>query len=271
MKLRGLFRPAWVGLCLMGVITSAHGQEDLDRNKSAAQLFSSNCTACHRSPQGLAKNLGASGLPSFLRQHYTTGASMASSLAGYLTAAGDAPAGRAARAAVKPGEEAVQEGRRPGETAAQQRKREAKAKAKEQADKSAAAQVRERQPGEPATVTSDPDPIIIAIAPIPLAPDAHPRPTRMAPSAIPAYVVLPATRAQPETGTSNVPAGTPPAGAPTPTSTEATETRTAAASSGAGAGTRGSEAPPAAPPVQEGRDAAGQAVADQTGFAAPLP
>ena len=91
-------RPLWVGICLVGGSASAFAQ-DLDRNKTPGQLFSSNCTACHRSAQGLAKNLGASGLPSFLRQHYTTGPAMAASLAGFLVAAGDAPPSRAGRAA----------------------------------------------------------------------------------------------------------------------------------------------------------------------------
>lgn len=61
---------------------------DLDEGKSPQQMFSSSCSVCHQSPQGLAKGRGAGQLGSFLRQHYTTGTNQANTLAGYLTSGG---------------------------------------------------------------------------------------------------------------------------------------------------------------------------------------
>ena len=68
-------------LCSAGV---AIAQENLDQGKSAAQLFASNCSACHKSPQGLAKAGGILGLDSFLREHYTASKESAGALAAYL-------------------------------------------------------------------------------------------------------------------------------------------------------------------------------------------
>jgi hypothetical protein len=61
---------------------------DLDEGKSGQQMFSSSCSVCHQSAQGLAKGRGAGQLGSFLRQHYTTGTNQANVLAGYLTSGG---------------------------------------------------------------------------------------------------------------------------------------------------------------------------------------
>ncbi|MGB8102929.1 MAG: hypothetical protein WCF47_01535, partial [Pseudolabrys sp.] len=71
MDLKALFRGIWWGaaisaLCLVG---GARAQESLDRGKSPTQLFASDCSACHKSPQGLAKAGGMFGLDSFLRTH----------------------------------------------------------------------------------------------------------------------------------------------------------------------------------------------------------
>jgi len=63
--------------------------QDLAAGKSAAQLFAAGCSACHKSPQGLAKGDGRS-IGSFLRQHYTSNPQMADSLAAYLAASGGA-------------------------------------------------------------------------------------------------------------------------------------------------------------------------------------
>jgi hypothetical protein len=59
-------------------------QENLDAGKSPSQLFSGNCSACHKSPRGLLKTVPAGSLPGFLRQHYTTGPDMAGVLSSYL-------------------------------------------------------------------------------------------------------------------------------------------------------------------------------------------
>jgi hypothetical protein len=66
--------------------------QDFTAGKTPAQLFSSDCSECHRSPAGLAKNRDARTLAGFLRQHYTTKADNASSLAAYVSAfSGAAP------------------------------------------------------------------------------------------------------------------------------------------------------------------------------------
>ena len=60
--------------CLTAGVAAA---ENLDAGKSPSQMFSNTCNACHKSPRGLLKNVSASSLPGFLRQHYTTGTDMA--------------------------------------------------------------------------------------------------------------------------------------------------------------------------------------------------
>ena len=86
MDLKALRRGIWWGaaivtLCLVG---GARAQESLDRGKSATQLFASDCSACHKSPQGLAKAGGLFGLDSFLRTHYTASRESATAIANYL-------------------------------------------------------------------------------------------------------------------------------------------------------------------------------------------
>ena len=77
---------------LIGCLTAgvARAAENLDAGKSPSQIFSSTCSACHKSPRGLLKNTPASSLPGFLRQHYTTGSDMASVLSAYLLSNGAA-------------------------------------------------------------------------------------------------------------------------------------------------------------------------------------
>ena len=76
-----------IGCLTAGVVRAA---ENLDAGKSPSQIFSSTCSACHKSPRGLLKNTAASSLPGFLRQHYTTGSDMASVLSSYLISNGAA-------------------------------------------------------------------------------------------------------------------------------------------------------------------------------------
>ena len=76
---------------LIGCLTADPAwAENLDAGKSPSQIFSSTCSACHRSPRGLLKNTPASSLPGFLLQHYTTGSEMASVLSAYLISNGAA-------------------------------------------------------------------------------------------------------------------------------------------------------------------------------------
>jgi hypothetical protein len=72
-------------------IVGARGQ-NLDEGKTGPQLFALDCAACHRSPQGLAKNYNGWSLTSFLRQHYTSSSSSANVLAAYLTSGANARA-----------------------------------------------------------------------------------------------------------------------------------------------------------------------------------
>jgi hypothetical protein len=62
--------------------------ENLEAGKSPSQIFAGTCTACHKSPRGLLKNVPASSLPGFLRQHYTTSSDMASVLSSFLISNG---------------------------------------------------------------------------------------------------------------------------------------------------------------------------------------
>ena len=66
------------------VSTGVRAQTDLDAGKSGPQLFAQDCAACHRSPQGLLKNISSFGLVGFLRQHYTSSSASANTVAAYL-------------------------------------------------------------------------------------------------------------------------------------------------------------------------------------------
>jgi mono/diheme cytochrome c family protein len=76
------FSPWVLGLLAAAPLAPALGQ-NLDAGKSGSQIFSEVCSNCHRSPREL-RNTSAS----FLREHYTTGSDMASTMANYLTGAG---------------------------------------------------------------------------------------------------------------------------------------------------------------------------------------
>jgi hypothetical protein len=58
--------------------------QDFTAGKTPAQLFASDCSACHRSPDGLGKKYNAGSLTGFLRAHYTTKQETAGSLAKYV-------------------------------------------------------------------------------------------------------------------------------------------------------------------------------------------
>src|SRR5262245_19036606 len=79
-----------VGLLLVSVMLVLNAQplraQDLDAGKSGEKLFAANCTTCHRSPRGLAKQTNRLSLFLFLRQHYTASQTSAGELAAYLVA-----------------------------------------------------------------------------------------------------------------------------------------------------------------------------------------
>jgi hypothetical protein len=62
--------------------------QDLTQGKTPAQLFAGDCGACHKSPQGLAKDNDPRALAGFLREHYTTKPEMADALAAYVISNG---------------------------------------------------------------------------------------------------------------------------------------------------------------------------------------
>jgi hypothetical protein len=75
-----------IGFAVAFVIAPALA-EDLTAGKTPAQLFHSDCSACHRSANGLVKERGnVSGLTAFLREHYTTKTESAAALAAYVSA-----------------------------------------------------------------------------------------------------------------------------------------------------------------------------------------
>jgi mono/diheme cytochrome c family protein len=80
------FSPWVLGLLAAAPLAAAFGQ-NLDAGKSGAQIFSEVCSNCHRSPRELRSNASTS----FLREHYTTGGDMASTMANYLSGTGSPP------------------------------------------------------------------------------------------------------------------------------------------------------------------------------------
>lgn len=159
----------WAALALFGAGLVADGPasaQNLDAGKSPAQLFTENCTACHRSPQGLAKGRTAATLAGFLRQHYTTGREPASQLAGYLASVGGAaqaaPPRRAPAGAETHRSESGAQSKPPAAPAAG---RTASAPAPTPA---APPPRRARRAGELASVSSDPEPVTMSERPVPV-------------------------------------------------------------------------------------------------------
>jgi hypothetical protein len=97
LRSRGQVSGAGRIILMAGLLTGAfgiaklHAQAVLGDPRDAARIFASNCSACHKSPQGLAKSGQVAG---FLRQHYTTGPEMSAAMAAYLVAAGSGPASK---------------------------------------------------------------------------------------------------------------------------------------------------------------------------------
>jgi hypothetical protein len=172
-------RVTGAALALSAVAFDAQAQ-NLDAGKSPGQLFSANCSACHRGVKGLSKSSNVGQVAGFLRQHYTTNKEMAGSLAGYVVSAGVDPSGRRAREAAqdaaKPDPRAQRQAARTQEPTAAEAARaepltreeraaarraalEAAAKREERAARLRAAQ--ETAPG-------DPEPVQISVEPVAL-------------------------------------------------------------------------------------------------------
>jgi hypothetical protein len=111
-------------LAMLGA-AQAQAPEDLSAGKSPSQMFASDCSACHKSPQGLAKGSSAGALATFLREHYTASRQTAAALAGFLVGAGPGRPGPAAAPVATPGPNArhgaAPAGERPADAPAQPR------------------------------------------------------------------------------------------------------------------------------------------------------
>lgn len=133
--------------CGLGA-TGAAAQTDLAAGKSPAQMFSSDCSACHRSASGLSRGRDPSSVARFLRDHYTTNPNNAGALAGYLSGVGGAaPAEPRGRQRPIPGQ--AEEGR-PAEARAPAEARPAHAAAQPQTPAP-----RTRQPAAPPTAGAE--------------------------------------------------------------------------------------------------------------------
>jgi hypothetical protein len=75
------------------VPATARAQVNIDQGKSAAEIFSSVCAACHKTPRGLAVGKNSLTLSAFLREHYTASSDQASALAAFVLGAGGAEPG----------------------------------------------------------------------------------------------------------------------------------------------------------------------------------
>lgn len=88
-----------ISIFVLGLVTAlasvSASAQDFTAGKTPAQLFSSDCAECHRSPNGLARNRDVRMLAGFLREHYTTKSDTAGALAAYVSGfAGGAANGR---------------------------------------------------------------------------------------------------------------------------------------------------------------------------------
>jgi len=103
-----------IGLSAVSLAGPAFAQESLDKGKTPAQLFASDCAPCHKSPQGLAKSGGLFGLDGFLREHYTASRETATAIANYLKSMDTGPAGpgRAGKRAAKGDDKAKSGGKK---------------------------------------------------------------------------------------------------------------------------------------------------------------
>jgi hypothetical protein len=96
MRCTRVWTPALARQCLLllaiillpGVATA---QVDYSKGKTPEQLFNSDCSACHASPQVVGRGRDVRALTTFLDQHYTTKTQWAALLANYIVRARDMP------------------------------------------------------------------------------------------------------------------------------------------------------------------------------------
>lgn len=90
---RMLSLPLVIGSLAFCIASSAGAQENLDKGKTAAQLYATDCAICHKSPQSITQAPGLFGLESFLRERYAASRESAASIAAYLKGLEKPPAG----------------------------------------------------------------------------------------------------------------------------------------------------------------------------------
>src|ERR1700716_1320002 len=80
----------WKGIIgfLGGGAAGSAAAQDYTAGKTPAQLFQSDCSACHKTPQGLSRGMDQRSLAGFLREHYTTKQESAGALAAYVASTG---------------------------------------------------------------------------------------------------------------------------------------------------------------------------------------
>lgn len=91
---------AVIGLTLCNF--RADAQENLDRSKTPAQLYASDCAECHRNPKTVMKTIPPGSLAGYLREHYTASRESAGALASYLISV-NAGSGTASPRSASPG------------------------------------------------------------------------------------------------------------------------------------------------------------------------
>ncbi len=177
----------------------ASAQVNIDQGKTAAEMFSGDCATCHKSAKGLANGRGSGALAGFLREHYTSSAEQAASLAAYVLGAGSGPSPSAnLKPGTSPGEPKASEAK-PGERARPARG-EAAATAKLQQSEGGKAEA-EPEPGasagrKPTTGRREPRPVTASRGPRQQPETPSPSPV---PEAAPAPVPVPVPVATPET------------------------------------------------------------------------
>jgi len=174
----------------------ACAQVNIDQGKSAAEIFSSVCTACHKTPRGLAVGKNSLMLSAFLREHYTASRDQAAALAAYVLGAGGAepapkqkPEVEHARAEEpKTGESnpAAHSGRTSAKPDEEKPPKEQEAKREEHSPSPASTEKRKGTP-ETASREGKPQPEEVApaaheAAPLAAAPAANPTPSAAQPS-----------------------------------------------------------------------------------------
>ena len=83
-------------------LVPANAQENLDRDRTPAQLFASDCAECHRNPKAVLKSISPGSLAGYLREHYTASRESAAALANFLLTQAPDPRATPPRAPARP-------------------------------------------------------------------------------------------------------------------------------------------------------------------------